>query len=267
MFDTHVTVTGNALTAPEWRRTRNNTLLANFKIASTSRKYDQATGRWVDGESFRVRVTCWRRLAEGVCTSVMVGDPLVVHGRLYTRDWVDDNKEHRVTYELEALSVGHDLSKGRARFERRRAQSTSSIEDAEADTRVAGEPTVPDSELNARLGRTGDGTEDDGYAEDFDRFPPADPSADEAVHALREAGLDTDPLAVLDDHAFASTTLDEPRRDGGGDTGTGDGDEDASDGPGAGVDASAEDGAERDPETTGTRGRGRRPRTRQPVPA
>jgi single-stranded DNA-binding protein len=31
-----------------------------------------------------VRVNCWRRLAEGVVASIKVGDPVVVHGRLYT---------------------------------------------------------------------------------------------------------------------------------------------------------------------------------------
>ena len=39
MFDTYVTVVGNVLTAPEWRRTtQSNTLVANFKVASTARR-------------------------------------------------------------------------------------------------------------------------------------------------------------------------------------------------------------------------------------
>ena len=79
-------------------------------MASTARRLDRANGDWVDGNSLRVRVNCWRRLAEGVASSVMVGDPVVVVGRLYTRDWIDEDGQRRVMYEMEAVAVGHDLS-------------------------------------------------------------------------------------------------------------------------------------------------------------
>ncbi len=154
MFDTYVTIVGNVLTAPEWRRTtQSNTLVANFKVASTARRLDRDSGRWVDGNSLRVRVNCWRRLAEGVAASVMVGDPVVVCGRLYTRDWTDDAGNHRTLYELEAVAVGHDLSRGRGRFLRNRPSlTTSTVSDAEAEQRVHGEPTepVPDGQAPAQ---------------------------------------------------------------------------------------------------------------------
>ncbi|MFJ8581348.1 single-stranded DNA-binding protein [Micromonospora sp. NPDC093277] len=155
MFDTYVTIVGNVLTAPEWRRTtQSNTLVANFKVASTARRLDRDSGRWVDGNSLRVRVNCWRKLAEGVAASVMVGDPVVVVGRLYTRDWTDDAGNHRTLYELEAVAVGHDLSRGRGRFLRNRpGATTSTVEDAEAERRVHGEETesVPDAQAPATL--------------------------------------------------------------------------------------------------------------------
>ncbi|WP_309233932.1 single-stranded DNA-binding protein [Micromonospora sp. ATA51] len=145
MFDTYVTIVGNVLTAPEWRRTtQSKTLVANFKVASTARRLDRDSGRWVDGNRLRVRVNCWRKLAEGVAASVMVGDPVVVAGRLYTRDWTDDAGNHRTLYELEAVAVGHDLSRGRGRFLRNRPSvTTSTVEDAEAERRVHGEATEP----------------------------------------------------------------------------------------------------------------------------
>ncbi|MER7458393.1 single-stranded DNA-binding protein [Micromonospora sp. NPDC126480] len=145
MFDTYVTIVGNVLTTPEWRRTtQSQTLVANFKVASTARRLDRDSGRWVDGNSLRVRVNCWRKLAEGVAASVMVGDPVIVCGRLYTRDWTDDAGNHRTLYELEAVAVGHDLSRGRGRFLRNRpTTATSAVEDAEAEHRVHGEATEP----------------------------------------------------------------------------------------------------------------------------
>ncbi|MFD6648320.1 single-stranded DNA-binding protein [Micromonospora chalcea] len=153
MFDTYVTIVGNVLTAPEWRRTtQSGTLVANFKVASTARRLDRDSGRWVDGNSLRVRVNCWRRLAEGVASSVAVGDPVIVAGRLYTRDWTDESGTHRTLYELEAVAVGHDLSRGRARFLRNQPRAaTSTVEDAEAEQRVHGETTepVPDGQAPA----------------------------------------------------------------------------------------------------------------------
>ncbi|GAA4925748.1 single-stranded DNA-binding protein [Actinoplanes utahensis] len=144
MFETNLVVVGNVLTAPEWRRTTTqNQLVTNFRIASTARRYDRETGRWVDGDSLRVRVTAWRRLAEGVASSITVGDPVVVYGRIYTRDWVDDDNKHRIAYEMEAFAIGHDLARGRSRFYRTKALPNSVIEDAETDAFVRGELTEP----------------------------------------------------------------------------------------------------------------------------
>jgi single-strand DNA-binding protein len=144
VFDTNLVVVGNVLSAPEWRRiTSTGSLVANFRIASTARRFDRETGRWIDGNSFRVRVTAWRRLAEGVASSVAVGDPVVVYGRLYSRDWKDEKNNSRLSYEMEAFSIGHDLARGRAKFFRTKsAQATSEIETAEADTYVRGESSI-----------------------------------------------------------------------------------------------------------------------------
>jgi single-strand DNA-binding protein len=143
VFETNLAVVGNVLTAPEWRRTNTgNALVANFRIASTARRYDRETGRWTDGNSLRVRVTAWRRLAEGVAASISVGDPIVVYGRIYTRDWVDDDNNNRVSYEMEAFAIGHDLARGRARFYRNKPAANSMIESPGTDAVIRGETTV-----------------------------------------------------------------------------------------------------------------------------
>ena len=44
MFDTVVTMLGNVLTAPEWRRTAaTGTYVVTFRFASTSRRYDRTS--------------------------------------------------------------------------------------------------------------------------------------------------------------------------------------------------------------------------------
>jgi single-strand DNA-binding protein len=170
MFDTYVTVVGNVLTAPEWRRTAHTqTLVTSFKVASTARRFDRENNKWVDGNSLRVRVTCWRRLAEGVASSVMTGDPVVVYGRMFTRDWVDGEGNHRTMYELEAVGVGHDLSRGRSKFVRTKSSApTSEISDDESDQRALGEAAslVPADEVPA-----GPGDNDGGFGSDFAEMP------------------------------------------------------------------------------------------------
>lgn len=145
MYDTYVTVVGNVLTRPEWRKTKNTgSLVAHFKVASTARRLNRETGEWVDGNSFRVRVNCWRKLAEGVLSSLITGDPVIVVGRLYTRDWTDENQNHRIGYEMEAVAVGHDLSRGQSNFVRNRpALSTNAIDDGQEPVLVRGEETEP----------------------------------------------------------------------------------------------------------------------------
>ncbi len=293
MFDTYVTVIGNVLTAPEWRRTsQSNTLVANFRVASTARRLDRESGRWIDGNSLRVRVSCWRRLAEGVASSVMVGDPVVVVGRLYTRDWSDTEGNARVTYEMEAVAVGHDLSRGRARFARSRpAVATSAVEDAEAEGRVRGEATepVPDREAPTRLG---DHPFDDIPDPDFDAAPISPASAYDPLATMR-GGREFDE--ELDSFAPAYAAAVPPESDdddsgGGDDADDLDEAEDGGDSTAGGlsVDMLPGDGAEPDPgmprggtgtglpapdggePETGTSGgsaRGRRGRSRTPVPA
>jgi single-strand DNA-binding protein len=145
LFDTNLVIVGNVLTAPEWRRIQSSgSLVANFRVASTARRFDREHNRWVDGNNMRVRVVAWRRLAEGVASSITVGDPVIIYGRVYTRDWKDENGNGRTSYEMEAFSIGHDLARGRGRFFRTRAgQGTSTVEDAEAEAVLGGELTVP----------------------------------------------------------------------------------------------------------------------------
>jgi single-strand DNA-binding protein len=177
MFDTPVTVVGNVLTAPEWRRTSTaGTFLVTFKVASTSRRFDRERAQWVDGSSLRVRVVCWRRLGENVSVSVQLGDPVVVQGRLYSRDWSDDQGNRRTSYELDALAVGHDLSRGVGKFARRRpAGATDTVDDdANGPAAVGGELTEP--------------VEDPGRPDDL-------PSDGELFEEFDAAVFDTSPIA------------------------------------------------------------------------
>jgi single-strand DNA-binding protein len=208
MFDTTVTIIGNVLNPPEYKQLRESrAVVTNFKVASTSRRFDKLTNNWVDGASLRVRVNCWKRLAENVSQCVKVGDPVIVTGRLYSRDWIGEDQIRRVSYELEATTVGHDLSRGVDSFTRQRnVLITSATEDDEAEMRVAGELAEPIRPVKAR---TGGGTFDDdlgSFINSVERDPydgfgaPEDPFSDQTL-----GGLGSEEGGFPDEAASAGT--------------------------------------------------------------
>lgn len=115
MNDTIMTVVGNVVDEPKLRRTKTGHWVANFRLASTPRRFDRESGTWVDCPTLFVNVTCWRAMGENVHDCVHKGQPVLVTGRYYTRTY-EVNETVRIAYELEANAVGHDLSRGTSQF-------------------------------------------------------------------------------------------------------------------------------------------------------
>lgn len=106
-----MTIRGNVVDAPTLRRTKTGVAVANFRVASTQRRWDREQNAWIDGSHLYVTVTAWRGLGENAADSLHRGDAVVVHGRYYQREYVKDEVS-RTAYELDALTVGHDLARG-----------------------------------------------------------------------------------------------------------------------------------------------------------
>ena len=91
--------------------------VANFRVGSTPR-IRRRNGEWVDGPTSWFSVSCWRSLADNVRDSVHKGEPVLVHGRLRADVWEREDGQTSTTYVVEAVYVGHDLSRGTAAFEK-----------------------------------------------------------------------------------------------------------------------------------------------------
>jgi single-strand DNA-binding protein len=117
MNETMVTVVGNVATEPETTVTATGLAVTRFRLATTARRFDSERGAWTDGPTSFYTVRAWRNLAGNVKESVGLGEPLVVHGRLRVREDEKDGRKY-VAAEIEAAAVGHDLSRGVARFAR-----------------------------------------------------------------------------------------------------------------------------------------------------
>ncbi|GAB7180599.1 single-stranded DNA-binding protein [Kitasatospora sp. Ki12] len=115
MNETHVTVVGNVATEVSYGETAGGVPMANFRLGCTERRYDRQRECWVDGETQWVTVTAWRALAVNLIGSLAKGDPVLVSGRLRVREWTEgEAKRSRV--EIDARSVGHDLTRGTSAF-------------------------------------------------------------------------------------------------------------------------------------------------------
>lgn len=116
MNETMVTVVGNVATAPVYRESAQGPL-ARFRMAATPRRWDRQRQSWSDGPTSFYTVWTARQLASNVAASVAVGEPVIVQGRLRVRE-SERGGQQWTTAEIDAASVGHDLTRGTAAFRR-----------------------------------------------------------------------------------------------------------------------------------------------------
>lgn len=133
MNETWTTVVGNAATRPDFRETAAGVAVARFRLAATVRRWDRKSEGWVDAYTSFYTVWAWRTLAANVAASVSLGEPLLVHGTLRVREREKEREREQarqgagegeggprrwVTAEIDAVAVGHDLTRGTSAFRR-----------------------------------------------------------------------------------------------------------------------------------------------------
>lgn len=112
-----VTVTGLVATTPRHLVTQDGLPITSFRLASSHRRFDKEQGRWVEVDTNWFTITAFRQLAMNSAQSISKGERVLVHGRLRVRDW-DNGERSGTSVEVEADSLGHDLSWGTAVFNR-----------------------------------------------------------------------------------------------------------------------------------------------------
>ncbi|MGB3437497.1 MAG: single-stranded DNA-binding protein [Actinophytocola sp.] len=109
MFETPITVTGRVVTDVTTRMTSTGDKVSSFRVACQERRFDKEQQTWVDGDRLYLRVTGWRRLAEGM-GALEKGDHVVVSGRMKVREYTTDDGTLRADPEIDARAVGPDLA-------------------------------------------------------------------------------------------------------------------------------------------------------------
>src|SRR4051812_18800208 len=101
-----ITLVGNLTADPELRFTPSGAAVSNFTIASTPRKFNQATNEWEDGEALFIGCSVWRQAAENVAESLTRGMRVIATGRLKARSYETREGEKRTVFEMDVDEVG-----------------------------------------------------------------------------------------------------------------------------------------------------------------
>ena len=116
--DTQITIVGNLVADPELRFTPAGQPVATFRVASTPRIRDAASGEWKDGDSLFLTCNVWRQAAENAAESLQRGMRVIVSGRLRQRNYETKEGEKRTVYEVEVDDVGPSLRNASAKVTR-----------------------------------------------------------------------------------------------------------------------------------------------------
>ncbi|MDR2975535.1 MAG: single-stranded DNA-binding protein [Propionibacteriaceae bacterium] len=130
-MDSIMTLTGYVGHDMELRTTRSGLSAVNFRVGTTPRL--RTPDGWIDGTTTWTSVVCYRMLADHVARSLAKGDPVIVHGRVRTQAWLGSDNEPHERVVVEALAVGHDLSRGVSSFARAVNRNAGGAGQAEPD--------------------------------------------------------------------------------------------------------------------------------------
>jgi single-strand DNA-binding protein len=116
--ETTITIAGNLVDDPDLRFTTAGKPYARFRIASTPRYRDTATGEWKDGDTLFLTCVAWRLLAENIAESLEKGMRVIATGRIRQRSYVTQDGEKRTVYELQVDEAGPALTRATAKVAR-----------------------------------------------------------------------------------------------------------------------------------------------------
>jgi single-strand DNA-binding protein len=113
----NITVAGLVATTPRHIITADGLPITSFRLASSHRRFDKASGKWVDGETNWYTITAFRQLGINAAGSINKGDRIMVQGVLRVKDW-DNGERSGTSVEIEAIAIGHDITWGTSVFTR-----------------------------------------------------------------------------------------------------------------------------------------------------
>ena len=112
-----ITIQGLVATTPRHLITQDGLAITSFRLASSRSVFNKVSGRWEPRDTNWFTITAFRQLALNANTSISKGDRIIVFGTLRVRDW-DNGERSGTSVEIEADTIGHDLTWGTSNFTR-----------------------------------------------------------------------------------------------------------------------------------------------------
>lgn len=128
-----MTLTGVVATTPRHLVTSSGVAITSFRLASGQRRFDRKRNAWVDADTNWYTISTFRHLAHNVVASIRKGEHVLITGRLRVRDWENADR-NGTSVEIEADSIGHDLT----------WCTTAFVRSAPPSTRTAERPAEPE---------------------------------------------------------------------------------------------------------------------------
>ncbi|HHU09884.1 MAG TPA: single-stranded DNA-binding protein [Intrasporangiaceae bacterium] len=110
MNDNTITVSGNLIANPERRRTKSGHPMLTFRVASNHRYFNTRTGKWEEGGTNYYDVVAFRNLALNAADSLEKGMGVHIQGNLRQRRYTRQDGSTGMSCEIEAKSLGVDLT-------------------------------------------------------------------------------------------------------------------------------------------------------------
>ena len=200
MSDT-ITLTGVVATIPKVITLAGGVALTSFRLASNQRRYDRNASKWVDGDTNWYTVSAFRQLGTNAGASIHKGERVIVSGRMRIRDWSNGDRTG-TSIDVEADSLGHDLTWGTTAFSRTTPTSTDNERDS-FDPAPGGNDPQPAGSDDIDFGPDVDSDGGDGGA---DRYP-------EGTGRDNGAGAPSSSQAVVDATTAPGTGRDQGHDD------------------------------------------------------
>ncbi|MEU3096878.1 single-stranded DNA-binding protein [Streptomyces sp. NPDC006967] len=112
--ETQITMIGNVVNDVELRFTPGGAAVANFRVASTPRKFNRQTNEWEDGDPLFLGVAVWRDQAQNVADTIRKGMRVIIVGNLTQRQFEDKDGNRRSSYDIQADEVAPSLLRATA---------------------------------------------------------------------------------------------------------------------------------------------------------
>jgi single-strand DNA-binding protein len=120
--ETIITIIGNLTRDPELRTLNNGSVVANFTIASSERRFNRDMNQWEDGDTLFLNCNAWDTqhapLASNIANSLAKGMTVIAQGRLAQRSYQAQDGTQRTVVELRVDQIGPSLRRATAQVTR-----------------------------------------------------------------------------------------------------------------------------------------------------